>query len=107
MIYFDNAATTKPYEEALKTYQEVASKIYGNPSSLHQLGANASRILEASRRQIAALLDVEAKEIFFTSGGTESDNWAIKGLPLKSLTLVSTSLSQPLSTQLSEKAPNG
>ncbi|HEL0799573.1 TPA: cysteine desulfurase [Streptococcus equi subsp. zooepidemicus] len=80
MIYFDNAATTKPYEEALKTYQEVASKIYGNPSSLHQLGANASRILEASRRQIAALLDVEAKEIFFTSGGTESDNWAIKGI---------------------------
>lgn len=80
MIYFDNAATTKPYEEALKTYQEVASKIYGNPSSLHQLGANASRILEASRRQIAALLDVEAKEIFFTSGGTESDNWAIKGV---------------------------
>lgn len=80
MIYFDNAATTIPYVEALRTYQEVATKIYGNPSSLHQLGTNASRILEASRKQIAGLLGVKTEEIFFTSGGTESDNWAIKGI---------------------------
>ena len=80
MIYFDNAATTIPYGEALRTYQEVATKIYGNPSSLHQLGTNASRILEASRKQIAGLLGVNTEEIFFTSGGTESDNWAIKGM---------------------------
>ncbi|HEQ9960470.1 cysteine desulfurase family protein [Streptococcus pyogenes] len=80
MIYFDNAATTIPYGEALKTYQEVATKIYGNPSSLHQLGTNASRILEASRKQIAGLLGVKSEEIFFTSGGTESANWAIKGI---------------------------
>ena len=80
MIYFDNAATTIPYGEALRTYQEVATKIYGNPSSLHQLGTNASRILEASRKQIAGLLGVKSEEIFFTSGGTESDNWAIKGI---------------------------
>lgn len=80
MIYFDNAATTIPYGEALRTYQEVATKIYGNPSSLHQLGTNASRILEASRKQIAGLLGVNTEEIFFTSGGTESDNWAIKGI---------------------------
>lgn len=80
MIYFDNAATTIPYDEALRTYQEVATKIYGNPSSLHQLGTNASRILEASRKQIAGLLGVKTEEIFFTSGGTESDNWAIKGI---------------------------
>ncbi len=80
MIYFDNAATTIPYGEALRTYQEVATKIYGNPSSLHQLGTNASRILEASRKQIAGLLGVKTEEIFFTSGGTESDNWAIKGI---------------------------
>lgn len=80
MIYFDNAATTMPDPQALRTYQEVASKIYGNPSSLHQLGTNASRILQASRKQIADLLGCNEQEIIFTSGGTESDNWAIKGL---------------------------
>ena len=46
MIYFDNSATTKPYPEALATYTEVASKIWGNPSSLHNLGSQATRILE-------------------------------------------------------------
>lgn len=80
MIYFDNSATTLPYSEALRTYQEVASKIFGNPSSLHNLGDQATRLLEASRQQIAQLLGKSAQEIFFTSGGTESDNWAIKGL---------------------------
>ena len=80
MIYFDNSATTKPYPEALATYTEVASKIWGNPSSLHNLGSQATRILEASRKQIASLLGKKAEEIFFTSGGTEGDNWAIKGL---------------------------
>ncbi|VTS31230.1 cysteine desulfhydrase [Streptococcus porcinus] len=79
MIYFDNSATTIPYPEALRTFQEVASKIYGNPSSLHSLGSNASRITEASRKQIAQLLNCQEEEIFFTSGGTESDNWALKG----------------------------
>ena len=80
MIYFDNSATTKPYPEALATYTEVASKIWGNPSSLHNLGSQATRILEASRKQIASLLGKKAEEIFFTSGGTEGDNWAIKGV---------------------------
>lgn len=80
MIYFDNAATTMPDPQALRIYQEVASKIYGNPSSLHQLGTNASRILQASRKQIADLLGCNEQEIIFTSGGTESDNWALKGL---------------------------
>ena len=63
----------------LRTYQEVASKIFGNPSSLHNLGTKASRILEASRKQIADLLGVKSTEIIFTSGGTESDNWVLKG----------------------------
>ncbi|EHJ57224.1 hypothetical protein HMPREF9318_00215 [Streptococcus urinalis FB127-CNA-2] len=80
MIYFDNAATTIPYQDVLKTYQDVAMKIFGNPSSLHVLGTQASRILEASRKQIAELLNCDSEEIFFTSGGTESDNWAIKGI---------------------------
>lgn len=80
MIYFDNSATTLPYPEVLSTYQEVATKIFGNPSSLHNLGSKATRVLEASRKQIAELLGKEAEEIYFTSGGTESDNWAIKGV---------------------------
>ena len=80
MIYFDNAATTQTQPEVIKTYTEVASKIWGNPSSLHNLGTQATRILEASRRQIAELLGKESKEIFFTSGGTEGDNWVIKGV---------------------------
>ncbi|NLQ98989.1 cysteine desulfurase [Streptococcus mutans] len=80
MIYFDNSATTLPYPETIKTYEEVATKIFGNPSSLHQLGSQSSRILQASRQQIAELLGKRTDEVFFTSGGTEGDNWVIKGL---------------------------
>lgn len=80
MIYFDNSATTKPYPEALATYTEVASRIWGNPSSLHNLGSQATRILEASRKQIAELIGKKADEIYFTSGGTEGDNWILKGV---------------------------
>ncbi|HGQ4222266.1 TPA: cysteine desulfurase family protein [Streptococcus pneumoniae] len=80
MIYFDNSATTRPYPEALETYMQVASKILGNPSSLHLLGDQATRILDASRQQIADLIGKKSDEIFFTSGGTEGDNWIIKGV---------------------------
>ena len=80
MIYFDNSATTKPYPETLATYTEVATRIWGNPSSLHNLGSQATRILEASRKQIAELIGKKAEEIYFTSGGTEGDNWIIKGV---------------------------
>ena len=80
MIYFDNSATTKPYPEVLETYMQVASKIVGNPSSLHRLGDQATRILDASRQQIADLIGKKSDEIFFTSGGTEGDNWVIKGV---------------------------
>lgn len=80
MIYFDNSATTKPYPEALATYTEVATRIWGNPSSLHNLGSQSTRILEASRKQIAELIGKKADEIYFTSGGTEGDNWILKGV---------------------------
>ena len=80
MIYFDNSATTKPYPEALATYTEVATRIWGNPSSLHNLGSQATRILEASRKQIAELIGKKDDEIYFTSGGTEGDNWILKGV---------------------------
>ena len=80
MIYFDNSATTKTYPEVLETYMQVASKILGNPSSLHRLGDQATRILDASRQQIADLIGKKSDEIFFTSGGTEGDNWILKGV---------------------------
>ena len=107
MIYFDNSATTKPYPEALATYTEVASKIWGNPSSLHNLGSQATRILEASRKQIASLLGKKAEEIYFTSGGTEGDNWAIKGVAFEKAPMESISLSQLLSIQLLRNRPFG
>lgn len=83
MIYFDNAATTKPYPQVLKTYTDVATRIWGNPSSLHSLGNTANKLLELSRKQIAELLNVNTNEIYFTSGGTESDNWLLKGTALE------------------------
>ena len=82
MIYFDNSATTKIDPEALKTYNIVSNRIWGNPSSLHNFGAKAFSLLEQSRKQIANLLNVAPDEILFTSGGSEGDNWAIKGTAL-------------------------
>lgn len=79
MIYFDNSATTKVAPEVLDTYKTVSEKIWGNPSSLHALGETADNLLEQSRKQIAELLGCKPHEIFFTSGGTEGDNWVIKG----------------------------
>lgn len=79
MIYFDNAATTKIYNQSLEAFQTVATTYWGNPSSLHQLGTQAKKILQQSRKQIATLLDVPEDWIIFTSGGTEGNNWAIKG----------------------------
>ena len=83
MIYFDNAATTKIYDDALTSYVQVSQKFFGNPSSLHQLGVDAHQVLTKARVQVASLLSVQPEEIFFTSGGTESNNWAIKGTSLE------------------------
>ena len=83
MIYLDNAATTKIYDGALTSYVQVSQKFFGNPSSLHQLGVDAYQVLTKARAQVASLLSVQPEEIFFTSGGTESNNWAIKGTALE------------------------
>ncbi|WP_066292288.1 cysteine desulfurase family protein [Bacillus sp. FJAT-29937] len=82
MIYFDNSSTTKPYREVLESFLKVSSEYYGNPSSLHGLGAQSEKLLSQAREQIAKLLDVQKNEIYFTSGGTESNNIAIKGTAL-------------------------
>ncbi|HJB24592.1 MAG TPA: cysteine desulfurase [Candidatus Jeotgalibaca pullicola] len=83
MIYFDNSATTYMYPEALDTYVKVNQSFFGNPSSLHKLGTLADNLLQQSRKQVADLLSVSPKEIFFTSGGTEGDNWVIKGTAME------------------------
>lgn len=79
MIYFDNSATTKIEPTVLETYLKVSEQFYGNPSSLHLLGDTPAKLLAQSRAQIANEIGVQPNEIFFTSGGTEGDNWAIKG----------------------------
>lgn len=79
MIYFDNSATTKPAPAVVDTYAKVSANYWGNPSSLHNFGEQAFNLLEQSRQQIADLVGASLSEILFTSGGTEGDNWAIKG----------------------------
>ncbi|WP_026690676.1 cysteine desulfurase family protein [Alteribacter aurantiacus] len=79
MIYFDNSATTRPYKEAVDTFVKATVDFFGNPSSLHPAGKQAERLLVQTRERAAALLRVHPKEVLFTSGGTESNNLAIKG----------------------------
>lgn len=83
MIYFDNSATTKVAPSVLETYKKVSEQIWGNPSSLHNFGEQADHLLEQSRQQIADLLGVNLSEILFTSGGTEGDNWVVKGTAME------------------------
>lgn len=85
MIYFDNSATTKIDESVLQTFLKVSQTVNGNPSSLHKFGDEALGLVEQSRKQIAGLLNVFPEEIFFTSGGTEGDNWAIKGTAIEKM----------------------
>ncbi len=79
-IYFDHAATTPPGPEVIDVVMSILRDNYGNPSSFYREGHQAARILEESRASIASGLGVLPEEIFFTSCGTESDNWAIKGV---------------------------
>ncbi|WP_079530532.1 cysteine desulfurase family protein [Halobacillus hunanensis] len=83
MIYLDNSATTKPLPEVLESFRKSAETFYANPSSVHQLGSDAERLLTKSRTLIADLIGIEANEVLFTSGGTESNNLAIKGIAFK------------------------
>ena len=75
--YFDNSATTKPCAEAVTAMTEALTEDWGNPSSLHELGIAAHRRVEAARRAVAQALGAEPDRVFFTSGGTEADNWAV------------------------------
>lgn len=85
VIYFDNSATTQVHPEVLKVYKKVNQKFIGNPSSLHQLGVQSHELLESARKQVAELLNVKQEEIYFTSSGTEGDNWLIKGTAMEKM----------------------
>lgn len=80
LVYFDNAATTKIYPEVLKEMLPYFSKIYSNPSGIYEFSARAKMATDLSRERIAKLINANPQEIYFTSGGTESDNWALKSL---------------------------
>ena len=77
MIYLDNSATTRPCKEAVEAMTYMLTQCWGNPSSIHHLGVEAEKELKKARGQVADLLGAEPEQVFFTSGGTEADNWAI------------------------------
>jgi cysteine desulfurase len=80
IIYLDNAATTQVRPEVLEAMLPYFSGIYGNPSSLYEIGREARKAVETAREQIARAIGAEPSEIAFTGGGTEADNWAVKGV---------------------------
>ncbi len=97
--YFDNSATTKPCAEAVEAMTDALTNCWGNPSSLHYIGLEADKVLENARREIAARLSCDSSEIYFTSGGTESNNLALTGaarkLKRQGKRIVSTSVEHP------------
>ncbi|MBQ7330829.1 MAG: cysteine desulfurase [Oscillospiraceae bacterium] len=79
MIYLDNSATTQPCQAAVAAMTDALTQNWGNPSALYGFGIDAARMLRYARQKVAAALGAEADRVFFTSGGTEADNWAIYG----------------------------
>lgn len=79
MIYLDNSATTKPCPEAVAAIHKALTEDWANPSALYGFGIDAAHDLRAARHQVAAAMGAEPDRVFFTSGGTEADNWAIFG----------------------------
>jgi cysteine desulfurase len=79
MIYLDNSATTKPCKEAVEAMTAALTQGWANPSALYQFGIDAARQLKTARNKVAAALGAEPERVFFTSGGTEADNWALVG----------------------------
>ncbi len=79
MIYLDNSATTKPCPEAVEAMTKALTENWGNPSALYAFGIDTAHSLRAARHQVAAAMGAEPDRVFFTSGGTEADNWAVFG----------------------------
>ena len=79
MIYLDNSATTRPCEAAVEAMTRALTTDWGNPSALYRFGIDAAKMLRTARAQVAAAMGAEPDRVYFTSGGTEADNWAIQG----------------------------
>ncbi len=80
MIYLDNSATTKPYKEVLNTFIQVNESFYANPASIHEAGVESNTLLDRARAQMAKILRTDDRQVLFTAGGTESNNFAIFGI---------------------------
>ena len=83
MIYFDNAATTAMSKAALDALMDISANQYGNPSAVYGFGRKAKKVLDEAREIIAASIGADPEEIFFTSCGTESDNWVVNQIGTK------------------------
>ncbi len=79
-VYFDNAATTRVKDEVIEEMNKYYGELYGNPSSIYNFGQLAKKAVESSREKVARLINSKPDEIYFTGGGSEADNWAIKGI---------------------------
>ena len=79
MIYLDNSATTKPCPEAVEAITKALTENWGNPSALYKFGIDTAKLLRQARHSVAAAIGAEPERVFFTSGGTEADNWAVFG----------------------------
>lgn len=98
-IYLDNSSTTRQYDEVTSLMSDIASNKYGNPSSLHTKGIEAEKLVSGARETIASTLGADPAEIYFTSGGTESNNLAIRGYldanPRKGRHIITTKIEHP------------
>ena len=77
-IYLDNAATTRTAEEVVEAMIPYFTENYGNPSSIYELGQRSKEAITTAREQIAGVIGAKTEEIYFTAGGSEADNWALK-----------------------------
>ena len=78
MIYLDNAATTRVSAEVFEAMKPYFCEQYANPSAIYSFAGSAAKAVDEARRQSAALIGAQPNEIYFTAGGSESDNWAVK-----------------------------
>ena len=90
-IYFDNSATTKPYDEVIEETCQAMKEYYGNPSSLHNIGLKCEKRLNEAREYFATTIKADKDDIYFTSGGSEGNNLVLRGLLKPGHHLITTS----------------
>lgn len=95
MVYFDNSATTRPYREVIDEVSDCMERYFGNPSSAHRLGIEAERKIKTARERVSKLIGALPQEIVFTSGGSEANNTALKGIITKGDHIISSRIEHP------------